>query len=196
MVDMLITTTNGLPGYRIESVLGEVMGMTVRSANLGSNIAAGFRSLGGGELPELTKIVYESRNEVMSRMWSECVRRGGNAVVGMRFDTGELGKNFTEICAYGTAVVATPIPEGDPGATPQSIARAAADNPGPGNWPHLDQGTAAPEASREFGEGHRPAATPADQGLEAEDVATIAVSTPESGRTTPPETTSRQSWPG
>lgn len=136
---MLIVTTNGIPGYRIEAVLGQVMGMAARSANFGSNIAAGLRSFGGGELPELTKVVYESRNEVISRTWSECVRRGGNAIVGLRFDTGELGKNLTEICAYGTAVVVSPIPEGEPGATPQSIARAAAENPGPGNWPRMDR---------------------------------------------------------
>lgn len=148
---MLIVTTNGIPGYRIEAVLGQVMGMIVRSANLGSNLAAGFRSLGGGEMPELTKVVYESRNEVMSRTWSECVRRGGNAIIGMRFDTGEIGKNLTEVCAYGTAVVVTPIPEGEPGATPQSAARAAVENPGPGNWPRLDQGVGAPEGSPDLG---------------------------------------------
>jgi Putative heavy-metal-binding len=31
---------------------------------------------------------------------------GGNAIVAMRFDTSELGSTWTEICAYGTAVVA------------------------------------------------------------------------------------------
>lgn len=135
---MLIVTSNGIPGYRIEAVLGEVMGMTVRSANLGKNISASFRSLGGGEVPEYTQLVYESRNEVMNRMWSECIRRGGNAVVAMRFDNGEIANNFSEVCAYGTAVVVTPIPEGEPGATPQSVARAAAANPGPGNWPRME----------------------------------------------------------
>jgi hypothetical protein len=103
-------------------------------------------------------VVYESRNEVMNRMWSECLRRGGNAVVGMLFDTNDLGKNFTEVCAFGTAVVVTPIPEGEPGATPQSIARAAAENPGPGNWPRMEQGAGAPAAAADFGAGHRPGA--------------------------------------
>ena len=28
----------------------------------------------------------------------------GNAIVAMRFDTSEMGANWTEICAYGTAV--------------------------------------------------------------------------------------------
>lgn len=163
---MLIVTSNGIPGYRIEAVLGEVMGMTVRAANLGKNITASFRSLGGGEVPEYTQLVYESRNEVMNRMWSECLRRGGNAIVAMRFDNGEIANNFTEVCAYGTAVVVTPIPEGEPGATPQSIARAAAANPGPGNWPRMEgqqfptEGAVPPPAP----EGQRPQA-PAPEGV-------------------------------
>ncbi|MDO5501191.1 MAG: heavy metal-binding domain-containing protein [Propionibacteriaceae bacterium] len=157
---MLIVTTNGIPGYRIEAVLGAVMGMAARSDNAGSNLAAGLRSLGGGENHDLTKAMYESRNEVLSRMWGECLRRGGNAVVGMKFDTSEVGKNVTEVCAYGTAVVATPIPEGQPGATPQSTARAAAANPGPGNWPQFDQGVGAPPPPPGLEEGHRPQATP------------------------------------
>lgn len=65
---MLIVTTNDVPGYRIEAVLGEVMGMTVRSANIGANIIAGFRAIGGGEVDEYTRLVYESRQQVMQRM--------------------------------------------------------------------------------------------------------------------------------
>lgn len=63
---MLIVTSNDIPGYRVVAVLGEVMGMTVRSANIGANIVAGFRSLGGGEVTEYTKLVYDSRHEVMN----------------------------------------------------------------------------------------------------------------------------------
>jgi uncharacterized protein YbjQ (UPF0145 family) len=110
---MIVVTTFDLPGY-------EVMGMTVRSANIGANFVAGFRSMGGGEITEFTKIVYESRQEVMHRMVTEAERRGANAVVAMRFDTGSIGQNFTEVCAYGTAVVVSPFPAGQPGATKQS----------------------------------------------------------------------------
>ncbi len=46
---MLITTMNDLPGYRIDEVLGEVFGLTVRSRNIGSQIGAGLKSLAGGE---------------------------------------------------------------------------------------------------------------------------------------------------
>jgi uncharacterized protein YbjQ (UPF0145 family) len=105
---MIIVTTNEVPGYAIEAVLGEVMGMTVRSANIGANFVAGFRAIGGGEVTEYTQLVYESRNEVMNRMWSDAQRRGANAIVGMRFDSSEIGNSLTEIVAYGTAVVVEP----------------------------------------------------------------------------------------
>lgn len=128
---MIIVTTNDIPGYRIDAVLGEVMGMTVRSANIGANFVAGFRAMGGGEIHEFTKIVYESRNEVMNRMWSDAQQRGANAIIGMRFDTGEMGQTFTEICAYGTAVVVRPIPEGEEGSTVQSAQQAGQSGPRP-----------------------------------------------------------------
>jgi uncharacterized protein YbjQ (UPF0145 family) len=122
---MLIVTSNDIPGYRIEAVLGEVMGMTVRSANIGANFVAGIRSIGGGEVNEYTKLVYESRQQVMQRMWQDAVSRGGNAIVAMRFDTGEIGQAFSEVCAYGTAVIAEPIGEGKPGATKKSVSVVA-----------------------------------------------------------------------
>lgn len=116
---MIVVTTNEIPGYRIQAVLGEVMGLTVRSTNLGASFTAGFRAIGGGEIPEYTKIMYESRHEVMRRMTEEAVARGANAIVAMRFDTDSIGQ-FSEVCAYGTAVTAEPIPAGEPGATGQS----------------------------------------------------------------------------
>jgi uncharacterized protein YbjQ (UPF0145 family) len=140
---MLIVTSNDIPGYRIDAVLGEVMGMTVRSANVGANFVASFRAIGGGEITEYTKLVYDSRNQVMQRMWEQAVQRGANAIVGMRFDTGDIGQAFSEVCAYGTAVVVSPLPEGDPRATPQSIAQARAAAvptapPEPGSAPASD----------------------------------------------------------
>jgi uncharacterized protein YbjQ (UPF0145 family) len=122
---MLIVTSNDIPGYRIEAVLGEVMGMTVRSANIGANFVAGIRAIGGGEVNEYTKLVYESRQQVMQRMWQDAVSRGANAIVAMRFDTGDIAQAFSEVCAYGTAVIAEPIPEGQAGATKQSASVVA-----------------------------------------------------------------------
>src|SRR3954451_16301783 len=101
---MLITTTNELPGYSIEEVFGEVFGLTVRSRNIGSQIGAGLKSIMGGELKGMTTALVDSRNQGIERMVAEAEEKGGNAVVAMRFDTSEMGGQWTEICAYGTAV--------------------------------------------------------------------------------------------
>ncbi|MBU5422940.1 YbjQ family protein [Cellulomonas hominis] len=122
---MIVVTSDQIPGYRIQAVLGEVMGLTVRATNLGATFSAGIRSIGGGELPEYTRIMYESRHEVMRRMTEEAQQRGANAIVAMRFDTDAIGQ-FSEVCAYGTAVIAEPIPAGEPGSTGQSAQMAAA----------------------------------------------------------------------
>ena len=95
---------NDLPGYEVTEVLGEVFGLTVRSRNIGSQFGAAFKSLAGGELRGMTKNLANSRQEVIERMVAEAAAKGGEAVVAMRFDTSEMGGNWTEICAYGTAV--------------------------------------------------------------------------------------------
>jgi uncharacterized protein YbjQ (UPF0145 family) len=105
---MIITTTNDLPGYRV-TILGEVFGLTVRSRNIGSQLGAGFKSLVGGELKGMTKNLEVSRQEVVGRMCEAAEAKGGNAVLAMRFDTSEMGGNWTEICAYGTAARVEPM---------------------------------------------------------------------------------------
>jgi uncharacterized protein YbjQ (UPF0145 family) len=101
---MIVTTMNDLPGYVIDEVYGEVMGLTVRSRNVGSQIGASLKSILGGELKGMTKALTDSRHEVMERMQAEAEAKGANAIIAMRFDTSEMGTNWTEICAYGTAV--------------------------------------------------------------------------------------------
>jgi uncharacterized protein YbjQ (UPF0145 family) len=101
---MMITTANDLPGYEITETLGEVFGLTVRSRNIGSQFGASLKSIIGGELKGMTKALIDSREQVIERMVEEAQGKGGDAIVAMRFDTSEMGTNWTEICAYGTAV--------------------------------------------------------------------------------------------
>lgn len=137
---MIVVTTNSIPGYRIVAVLGEVMGLTVRSANFGASLSAGFRAMGGGEIPEYTQVVYQSRQEVMHRMVVEGERRGANAIIAMRFDTGSIGQSFAEVCAYGTAVAVEPIPGGEEGSTEQSAKDQG--SPAPQPYPQPSAGPA------------------------------------------------------
>ena len=137
---MLVVTTNDIPGWEIQRVCGEVFGLTVRSRNAFSQMGAGLKSMFGGELGGMTKNLSQSRNEVMSRMLEHARAKGGNAVIGMRFDTSEMGETWTELCAYGTAVVAVPVSDGakqtadelgygNPEGSPPS--RSSAPNPPP-----------------------------------------------------------------
>ena len=101
---MIVTTMNDIPGHAVEEVYGEVFGLTVRSRNIGSQLGAGLKSILGGELKGMTKALVDSRKQVMERMVEEAEAKGANAIIAMRFDTSEMGQNWTEICAYGTAV--------------------------------------------------------------------------------------------
>jgi uncharacterized protein YbjQ (UPF0145 family) len=101
---MIITTMNDLPGYEIDEVLGEVFGLTVRSRNVGSQIGASFKSLVGGELKGMTRMLVDGRRHAQERLVEEAEGKGATAIIAFRFDTSELGSTWTEICAYGTAV--------------------------------------------------------------------------------------------
>ncbi|MET8623932.1 YbjQ family protein [Kitasatospora sp. NPDC004669] len=107
--DVLVVTTNDIPGFRVDHVIGEVFGLTVRSRHVGSQIGAGLKSLIGGELRGLTKTLVDSRNEAMQRLIEQTKARGGNAVLMMRFDVTGAADVGTEVCAYGTAAVISRI---------------------------------------------------------------------------------------
>ena len=104
---MLISTMNDIPGHQVDEVLGEVFGLTVRSRNIGSQIGASLKSLRGGELKGMTKMLADGRKHATDRLVEEAESKGANAILAFRFDTSELGTTWTEICAYGTAVKVT-----------------------------------------------------------------------------------------
>jgi uncharacterized protein YbjQ (UPF0145 family) len=106
---MIISTMNDLPGYRVDEVLGEVFGLTVRSRNVGSQLGAWLKSLVGGELRGMTKMLASGRDDATERLVEAAGGKGANAVLAFRFDTSELGSTWTEICAYGTAVRVTEL---------------------------------------------------------------------------------------
>src|ERR1044072_6326245 len=101
---MLISTMNDLPGYTVDEVLGEVFGLTVRSRHVGSQIGASLKSVVGGELKGMTKMLVEGRENARQRLEEEATAKGAYAVIAFRFDSSDLGTTWTVICAYGSAV--------------------------------------------------------------------------------------------
>ncbi len=104
MDEIIITTTNDLPGYEIVEVHGEVFGLVVRARHVFSNIGAGFRTVFGGEVKGYTSMLSDSRNQAIERLRDHTRERGGNAVLAMRFDCNEIADMMSEVAAYGTAV--------------------------------------------------------------------------------------------
>ena len=101
---MLIATTEHIAGQDIAQTLGEVFGITVRSRGMLGNVLAGLKTLVGGEITQYTSLLQTARQHAIDRIVEEAVRRGADAVVMMRFDSGEIAQGITEIVAYGTAV--------------------------------------------------------------------------------------------
>ena len=102
-------TSNYVPGYKIDRVIGLTYGITVRSRGLGGNIIAGLRTIAGGEIKEYTELAHQARQEALNRLAEHAKSMGANAVVSVMFDSTELGSTMDEIIAFGTAVTISPI---------------------------------------------------------------------------------------
>jgi uncharacterized protein YbjQ (UPF0145 family) len=100
---MIVTTTENIPDARVVKTFGQVFGLTVRSRSIGGNIAAGLKSLAGGEIRSYVKLNEDSRRQALDRMVQNAAAMGANAVTMMRFDSTEMGRSMSEIVAYGTA---------------------------------------------------------------------------------------------
>jgi uncharacterized protein YbjQ (UPF0145 family) len=109
MEDILVVTTNDIPGYKVEAVYGEVFGLIVRSRNMFSNIGASFRTIFGGEVKGYTTLLSDSREHALARLKEAAAAKGANAVLAFRFDSGGMGDVMNEVAAYGTAVKITKL---------------------------------------------------------------------------------------
>jgi uncharacterized protein YbjQ (UPF0145 family) len=103
--DLPMTTALELPGLRISENLGVCYGLVVRSMGVVGGVAASFKALRRGEISEYTQLLEDSRRHAIDRMVDNARLLGANAIIGMRFDSSEIGQSLTEIVAYGTAVV-------------------------------------------------------------------------------------------
>ena len=104
MKEIIVTTTETIPGKQIKEILGIARGNTVRARNVGRDIAAGFKNLIGGEIKTYTDMATASRDEAFNRMVNAAIEMGADAIVGMRFTTSTIMQGASEMLAFGTAV--------------------------------------------------------------------------------------------
>jgi uncharacterized protein YbjQ (UPF0145 family) len=106
---MLVVTTENAVGYRVVKVLGTVFGISVRSRGFIGNALGNMRAVFGGNQQGFIDIVEETRQAAVADMMRSAADMGANAILMMRFDSGEFGSGkgqaMNEVVAYGTAAV-------------------------------------------------------------------------------------------
>ena len=102
--EMMVLTTDKIPGKEVKEVLGVVKGNTVRARNIGRDIGAGFKSMVGGEVKTYTDMTTQAREEAFNRMINAAIEMNADAVIGFRFMTSMIMQGASEMLAYGTAV--------------------------------------------------------------------------------------------
>jgi uncharacterized protein YbjQ (UPF0145 family) len=105
---LIVVTSNEVPGYESVTYHGDVMGITVLARNVVSNIGANMRQFIGGEVGAYVKMLTDGRKVALTRMRSEAMKCGANAVIAMRLDANQISDVMTELIAYGTAVTIRP----------------------------------------------------------------------------------------
>lgn len=102
--DIILTTTDHVPGREIAELLGVARGSTVRSRHIGRDITAVFKNIVGGEIEEYTELQADAREQALQRLSADAARLGADAVVTLRFETAAVANGAAELLAYGTAV--------------------------------------------------------------------------------------------
>jgi uncharacterized protein YbjQ (UPF0145 family) len=104
MSNIILTTTEYVPGREVAEILGVARGSTVRARNVGHDIMAGLKNLIGGEIEEYTKLQAQSREQALQRLVEDAERMGAGAVICLRLSTSMIATGAAEMLAYGTAV--------------------------------------------------------------------------------------------
>lgn len=99
-----------------------VLGVSVYSLGLASGLAAKLRGLVRGEIPELTSLIYDARENAIDHIRRDAAAAGAEDVVGIKVYIYQLGGGLIEFMAIGTAVKRLPgLGTSSPQLPPQAI---------------------------------------------------------------------------
>lgn len=103
------TTAFTIDGHRVTQTLGLVRGITVRSRSVFGTLGGMLQTIRGGHISMFTRLCEAAREEAFNVLLVHAEEVGANAVIGVRYDAGELMQGVTEVLCYGTAVVIEPL---------------------------------------------------------------------------------------
>ena len=102
-----VTSAFDLPGHSIVRSLGIVQGVVVRSRSVVGSFGAALQTIFGGNITLYTSLCEKTRQHAFDLMLEQARQRGANGIIGMRYDSTEIGTGITEVICYGTAVQVT-----------------------------------------------------------------------------------------
>ena len=105
----LTTTAFDIAGHKIIRNLGVVRGIIVRSRSIFGTIGASLQTIVGGDITLFTELCEKTRKDAFTLMLEHAGEVGGNAVIGVRYESTEVMSGVTEVICYGTAVVAESV---------------------------------------------------------------------------------------
>jgi uncharacterized protein YbjQ (UPF0145 family) len=108
MAGIQVTTTFTIDGSRITQYKGVVRGIVVRAPTISQGILGGLKSIIGGSIGAYSEMCEQAREQAYELLVQHAQQVGANAVVGMRYESSEVGRgqnSATEVLCYGTAVV-------------------------------------------------------------------------------------------
>ncbi len=102
--NLIVTTTDGVPGREVTQIIGITRGSTVRAKHIGADIVASLRNLVGGEIKEYAQLLAGAREQAYDRMVADALGMGADAIVAVRMETSTIQQAASEVVFYGTAV--------------------------------------------------------------------------------------------
>lgn len=122
-----------------------VMSTSVYSLGVVGGISSMFKAMSAGELPEVTKLVYEARENCLDLLRREAEQFGAVQVIGNKLTIIELQPGLIEVFALGTAVQRrSDMKPAAPALIPQAVITEGSTldiRPGgPGSAPQLQHG--------------------------------------------------------
>ena len=100
---MILVNTDFVSGKELQTI-GLVKGSMIQSKHLGKDIAAGFKTLVGGELKGYSEMINESRAIATKRMVEESETLAADGIINIRYTSAAVMQGAAEILVYGTAV--------------------------------------------------------------------------------------------
>ena len=110
---VLVTTTDTVPGYRVVEYKGIVRGDVVFGPTILQAFKSSIKSIIGGKIGGYTQMCQRARQNAFEDMMNQAREVGANAVIGVNYDSSTFSTSNdndvgTEVFCFGTAVRVVP----------------------------------------------------------------------------------------